>query len=141
MRVSHKREAGDGVKKAGRQLLVYLPIAGACALLNIGVLIAADFVGFHYIVGCALSFFACVLFGYVLHARFTFGVARGQRSLMRYTIAMSANLPISIAAVFALHDVGGLIMLVAAPLVTIVCTAINFALSRWALASRTSCAS
>jgi putative flippase GtrA len=117
-----------------RQLGPYALIAGFCAALNITVMIAGDAVGLHYAVSTAISFILCVLVGYALHCHWTFRSAPRLDSLVRYAIAMAVNYPASLAGIWAFYDLAGLPMTIAAPLSTGATVALNFALSRWAIA-------
>jgi putative flippase GtrA len=115
---------------AGRFLLVGL----ACAMLHNAVMIGGDWLGMHYALSSVVSFAVVVVFGYLLHSGWTFsGAQRGGQSLMRYALMASANLPLSIAGMFVLVDLGGLSVPVASPLVTVLLVVFNFAGSRWAL--------
>jgi putative flippase GtrA len=115
------------------QLAPYALIAGFCAALNIAVMIAGDAAGLHYAVSTALSFGLCVCAGYTLHSRWTFRTEPRLEGLARYTLAMSANYPLSLVSIWALYDRGGLAMTIAAPISTGATVALNFILSRWAI--------
>ncbi|MBX9925438.1 MAG: GtrA family protein [Hyphomicrobiaceae bacterium] len=111
----------------------YLIVGLACALLHNAILIGLDRLAVHYIVSSAVSFVACVAVGYLLHTRYTFSVAAGLASLWRYTVAMAANLPLSIGLLFAMVDVLSIPVVVAAPATTILMFAWNYLASRWAI--------
>jgi hypothetical protein len=49
---------------------------------------------------------------------------------------MALNLPLSIAGMFAFVDLASLAVAIAAPLVTVLLAAFNFAGGRWALRTR-----
>lgn len=116
-----------------RQLGPYAVIAGLCAGLNMAIMIAADEAGLHYVLSTALSFLLCVCVGYALHSRWTFRTVAGYDGLLRYAAAMAVNYPASLLSIWALYDVAGLPMIVAAPVSTAAMVALNFALSRWAI--------
>jgi putative flippase GtrA len=98
-------------------------------------MIAGDLLGVHYLASSAVSFVLVVLWGYALHARFTFQAPMSSASLIRYAVAMASNYPLSVALLFVLCDLVGLPMAVAAPVVTAILFAWNFAAARWAIAS------
>jgi hypothetical protein len=78
-----------------------------------------------------------VLVGYWLHSSWTFpGAQPGGMSFARYTLTMALNLPLSIAGMFAFVDLASLAVAIAAPLVTVLLAAFNFAGGRWALRAR-----
>ena len=116
-----------------RQLGPYSAIAGLCAALNVGVMIAGDAIGLHYPLSAALSFGLCVCLGYTLHCQWTFRTERRLEGLARYTAAMSMNYPLSVFSIWAFYDLAGLRMFIAAPLSTGATMGLNFVLSRWAI--------
>jgi putative flippase GtrA len=120
-----------------RQLGPYAAIAGLCAALNISVMIAGDMAGVHYVISTAISFILCVSVGYSLHCRWTFRAAPRVEGLARYTLAMAVNYPASLIGIWGFYDLAGLPMTIAAPLSTAGTAGLNFALSRWAIASPT----
>lgn len=115
----------------------FLVVGFACALLHNAIMILGDRVGLHYAVSSVLSFCIVVTLGYRLHSGWTFSQAEQSRSsFVRYAFAASANLPLSIAGMFVLVDLGGMSVPLASPLVTVLLFAFNFAASRWALRVR-----
>lgn len=115
----------------------FLVVGLACALLHNVIMIAGDRLGLHYAVSSALSFCIVVTLGYRLHSGWTFAQAEQSRSsFARYAFTASANLPLSIAGMFVLVDLGGMSVPLASPLVTVLLFAFNFAASRWALRVR-----
>lgn len=117
-----------------RNLVSYGLIAALCAGLHLAILVIGDALGLHFTVLVTASFVVCVIVGYLGHCRFTFGVAPRLAELGRYTLAMTANYPLTLAIVWLLHDRLGLPMLIAAPASTVLLTAYNFLSSRWAVA-------
>jgi putative flippase GtrA len=112
----------------------FFTVGLACALLHNAIMIAGAWLGAHYVASSLASFVVVVLVGYWLHTAFTWPrAARGRVSLARYTLTMSANLPLFIAGMFVFVDLGGLPVPIAAPLVTVLLMAFNFVGSRWAL--------
>lgn len=116
-----------------RNLFSYGLIAGLCAGLHLAILVVGDAIGLHFMLLVTISFVVCVLVGYFGHCRFTFGIAPTLVELTRYTLAMTANYPLTIAAVWFTHDWMGLPMLIAAPASTVLLTAYNLLSSRWAV--------
>jgi putative flippase GtrA len=111
----------------------YLLVGITCAILHNVILITGDFVGLHYAASCVISFVVVVLWGYGLHSTFTFGRELSAGSLLRYALGMATNLPVSIALMFLLCDVAGLVVVVAAPVATAILFLWNFATSHWAI--------
>jgi putative flippase GtrA len=100
-------------------------------------MIGGDWLGLHYAASSVVSFAIVVTFGYLLHSGWTFaGAERGGTPFVRYALMASANLPLSIAGMFAFVDLAGLSVPLAAPSVTILLALFNFAGSRWALRGR-----
>lgn len=108
-------------------------ISAFCATLNIAVLILSESAGLSLLSSVSLSFCACLVVGYTLHARFTFRQAPGWESFLRYTGAMAMNFPLLIAVLWLFRDVFGLPMTVSAPASTVALTAYNALSVRWAL--------
>ena len=108
-----------------------------CALLHNAIMIGGDWLGLHYVASSFVSFAIVVLVGYLLHSAWTFPAAqRGAMSFARYTLTMALNLPLSLAGMFVLVDLAGLGVPLAAPTVTVMLAAFNFAGGRWALRAR-----
>jgi len=108
-----------------------------CALLHNAIMIGGDRLGLHYVASSFVSFAMVVALGYWLHSAWTFPDAqRSRMSFARYTATMALNLPLSIAGMFAFVDLAGLAVAIAAPLVTVLLAAFNFAGGRWALRAR-----
>src|SRR5947207_1222026 len=59
--------------------------------------------------------------------------ARVRTPFARYALIASANLPLSLAAMFAFVDLGGVSVPLATPLVTVLLVLFNFLGGRWAL--------
>jgi len=114
----------------------YLLVGITCAILHNVILIGGNFFGLHYVAGCLLSYVIVVLWGYGLHATFTFGRELSAVSLFRYALGMAANLPGSIALMFVFCDVAGVSVALAAPMTTAIIFVWNFATSHWAIAGR-----
>lgn len=112
----------------------FFTVSVACALLHNALMIAGDWLGLHYAASSLISFACVTSFGYWLHSAWTFPAAgRGAMTFTRYAVSMSLNLPAFIAGMFLGVDLAGLPVAVAAPLVTVLLWALNFAATRWAL--------
>ena len=120
----------------GRTPLMYGAVAGACLVLHNATMIAADHAGAPLLAGVLLSFMLVALTGYALHSRLTFRQPLSLRALARYALAMSGNVPLAFATTWVWHNPVGLPMIWAAPLASASMLAVNFALSRWAIAGR-----
>lgn len=94
----------------GRFVLVGL----ACAAVDTAVVWALDRQAFRYGVAVTAGFFAGFLLNYVLHARYTFSVARLHASqLLRFIAVVVANYLITLAVVALLHDLAGMDVVIA----------------------------
>jgi putative flippase GtrA len=117
----------------------FFTVGLGCALLHNAIMIGGDWAGLHYVASSFVSFALVVAVGYWLHSGWTFpGAARGRTPFARYALTMAANLPLSIAGMFLLVDLAGLPVSIAAPAVTVLLAAFNFAGGRWALRARQS---
>lgn len=113
--------------------LAYPLVAGFCALLHNAIIIGMDRIGVHYAIASTISFFTVAASGYLLHCAITFRTRPGLRSFLRYLVAMSFNLPLSIVALFLFHDLARLPMVIASPVATIALFVVNYFLSAWAI--------
>lgn len=113
--------------------LRFLTVGGICALLHNIILIAGDFAGVHYVISNLISYAVVVVAGFGLHRAFTFRGRAQESSFIRYALAMAANYPLSIAALFVLIDLIGLPVWIAAPVSTVLLFVWNFTMSRWAI--------
>ena len=112
----------------------FFTVGLACGLLHNAIMIGGDWLGLHYVASSFVSFAIVVAVGYWLHSGWTFpDASRGRMPFARYAFTMAANLPLSLAGMFALVDLAGLSVALAAPAVTVGLAAFNFAAGRWAL--------
>ena len=112
----------------------FFSVGLACALLHNAIMIGGDRLGLHYAVSNVVSFAVVVVVGYVLHSGWTFPEAvRDHASFARYTLSMAANLPLSLAGMFAFVELAGLSVIVAAPVVTVLLAAFNYFAGSWSL--------
>ena len=120
-----------------RTTLVYGAVAGVCLLLHNAIMIIADHAGMRSLAAVLLSFSLVSVTGYALHSRLTFRRPLRLSSLLRYSLAMSANVPMAFVITWLWHVLMGLRMVWAAPVASACMVVLNFLLSRWALIGRT----
>ncbi len=111
----------------------YSLVGLTCAAIHNAILIGLDRFAVHYAVSSVVSFVVVVVVGYLLHTKVTFRAARGFSSFVRYAVAMSANYPLIVALLFLMVTVGGLPVLIASPVGTLVVFCWNYLASRWAI--------
>jgi putative flippase GtrA len=112
----------------------FLSVGIACALLHNAIMLGGYWLGLHYAVSSVISFAIVVAFGYWLHSNWSFPNAeRGRMPFARYALIASANLPLSLAGMFAFVDLGGVSVPLATPLVMVLLVMFNFLGGRWAL--------
>jgi putative flippase GtrA len=112
----------------------YALTAAACMILHNIIMISGDAAGLAMPVAVFISFCLCVLLGFALHSRYTFAVEGDARGLLRYTFAMAANVPLTIALLWFFLTLLSLPMAAASPAATAVLLVVNFFASRWAIA-------
>ena len=111
----------------------YALTAAACMVMHNVIMIGGDAVGLVMPVCVLLSFCVCVLLGFALHSRYTFAVRGDGPALLRYTIAMAANVPLTILLLWFFFTLLRLPMALASPGATLVLLVVNFFASRWAI--------
>lgn len=116
--------------------LRFLVVGGACALLHNVIMIGGDFIGLHYAISNTVSFAIVVATGYTLHLVYTFRERASFGSFVRYVVGLSANYPLSLAAMSVFVDVAALAVWAAAPLATAVLVIWNFMAARWAIVQK-----
>lgn len=119
-----------------RTTLVYGAVASVCLLLHNVTMIMADRAGVPLLAAVLLSFSLVALTGYALHSRLTFRKPMRLRALLRYGLAMSANVPMAFVVTWVWHVLLGTRMVWAAPLASGCMVILNFVLSRWAVVGR-----
>ena len=117
------------VKRTTRYTLVGV----LCAATYNAVMIFGSKVGANYISLIVLSYFIVTPIGYLLHARFTFGVSRSWRDFSRFASAVAASFPIVFIVMVVLVSGLHLAISVAAPTATGIMYLWNYASSHWAL--------
>jgi putative flippase GtrA len=125
----HARQAELGA----RTPFAYVTVAGFCIILHNAVMIIADAGGMALWAAVLLSFTIVASAGYALHCAVTFRQPLALRGFARYTVAMSANVPLAFVTTWFWHEWVGLSMPVAAPLASVCMLAVNFMLGRWAI--------
>lgn len=108
-------------------------VSAICLGLHNTILVAADALGFDYGVALLASFAIVVVVGFILHSRFTFGIAASLPGFVRYSLALIVNVPVQWVLLGAMIEGLRLPMLAAAPLSTATMMMLNFIASRWAL--------
>lgn len=111
----------------------YALVSGLCLITHNVVMVVADRLRLALPLGVIASFGLVVAIGYMLHSRYTFVALHGWQGLARYTAAMAANLPLSIALIWIFSRVLCWPMPIAAPIATFAMLAVNFTASRWAI--------
>jgi len=110
-------------------------VGGACALLANAAIILLVRAGLGTIAATLTSFVPVVLIGYALHAAFTFRRAPTRVSLGRYALAMGANFPLTIGALYLLCDLLKVPVTIAAPATTLLIFVWNYLSGSWAFAA------
>ncbi|WP_298199679.1 GtrA family protein [Novosphingobium sp.] len=116
--------------------LRYSVVAASCLLLHNVVLIGGSALGLGTTAAILASFVVVLTFGYLAHCLFTFRERPALGGLARYGMAMAANVPMTFLSIWLLNGVLRLPMTIAAPVSSIALVAVNFGLSRWAVATR-----
>lgn len=116
-----------------RTPFIYLAVAGVCIVLHNGLLIAGDAVGLPLWGSVLASFFLVATVGYVLHGLFTYSQPLTVANFAKYSVAMSANIPLAFVIIWLWKDIAGLPMVLAAPMASACMLAINFLLGAWAM--------
>ena len=114
----------------------YALVAGVCLIINNAILIAIDWTGAPLASSIGASFVVCAVVGYVLHSRVSFRRNLEVGAFARYVVAMSANVPLTFAALWLWRDFAALRIEIAAPLASISTTLVNFVLCRFAVFGR-----
>jgi putative flippase GtrA len=104
-----------------------------CAVAHNAIMLGLDRWQVHYALSCALSYVVVVVLGYKLHVHFTFEKVAHGASFWRYAAGMAANYPLTLLLLFAMCDLVGWPVTVAAPVATLAMLAWNFCASRWAI--------
>ena len=111
----------------------FLLVGILCAGLHNSVLIVGDAGGLGYAAASILSHVIVIPTAYLLHIRFTFREQGSWRSLARYAVTMTANLPVSVFLLFVLCDVAHLSIATAGPVATLLVFGLNYLTCRWSI--------
>lgn len=111
----------------------YLIVGGLCALVHNAIMIGGAALRLHYAASTVVSYVVVVVLGFLLHARFTYSAQPTLKGFGLYAAGAAMNYPFWLLLMFLLYDLGGLPMAIASPLGTVVLTAWNFFVSRWAI--------
>ncbi|MFI4973002.1 MAG: GtrA family protein [Caulobacterales bacterium] len=113
--------------------LRYLIVAGLCAAVVNGVMIAGAALRVHYLASSLVAFAAAAVLGFVMHSRFTFSVATGLRSFIAYAGALLLNFPIWFLVMFVLCDLARTPVPVASVVDTLLLFGWNYLIARWTI--------
>lgn len=133
-----EQERDAGIRK--RPLLErgwrYTLVGAVCATAHNVIMIAADQVGVHYLLGTVISFLAVTPLGYLLHSRFTFAEPLRFKAFTRFVGGVATAFPISVAMMAILCSGLGFSVAIATPIATIALFFWNFAAAHWAILPR-----
>jgi putative flippase GtrA len=116
-----------------RQISRYAQIGVLCALLNNGIVIALDLIGFAYPVGFAIAFVLVTTLAYVLHSIHTFRVSLSLPALTRFFTGNLGGLAVSVGLMVLFCSGLGMPTWMAMPIVTGLTFVWNLTLAQWAL--------
>lgn len=111
----------------------YACVGLGCAVTNNLLLIGMDAAKIHYAIAVIVSALIMIPLSYYLQLHVTFSVEPEWGAFVRYASALLLNPPISWFLLFLIHDHGGLPMIWAAPIITLIMFIWNFAASNWAI--------
>ena len=114
----------------------YMVVGAICAMANMILMIAGDWVGIHYAPMTVVAFVLVTPMGYFLHAAFTFSEKMSWRSFAKFTSGVAAGYPISLLSFAILCSALGLSVAVAAPIATVILFVWNYVLAHWAILGR-----
>lgn len=120
---------------SARTPFAYVLVAGFCLLLHNVILISANAARIPLWLAVLMSFTVVASAGYFLHTIFTFRQPLSAIALVRYGIAMSANIPLAYGTTWFWYAAIGFPMPIAAPIASACMLALNFVLGRWAIAA------
>ena len=114
----------------------YVAVSLVCVLINNLLLIELDRLGVYYGFNVLISAAVMIPFSFAMQVHITFACEPSWRSFVRYAMILLVNTPAAWLLLALIHDKGGLAMIYAAPIVTMVMFVWNFAGSHWALLIR-----
>lgn len=111
----------------------YTLVGAACAAIYNAVMILGGCAGGGYVRLSLLAFVIVTPIGYLLHARFTFGVRRSWHDFLRFTWGLATGFPVYFLVMAGLCSGLHLAVAVAAPIATVAMYGWNYASAHWAL--------
>lgn len=119
-----------------RHVFGYVGVSGLCLVLHNLSMIVADSLGAILPLAVLSSYLLVVVTGYALHSLISFRRELNVAALLRYALAMSANIPLAMAATWVWTGPVGLPMYWASPVATLCMILVNYLLSHWAIGRR-----
>lgn len=113
------------LRRTGR----YAQVGLVCAIINNGVVIGLDHLGYHYAVSVTLGFLVVTVVGYLLHCVYTFRTKAAPNGWVRFMTANLSGFPLSMGSMFLLCDVAHLSASAAMPIATLLLFAWNYLLA------------
>lgn len=117
------------------RLTRFAMVGALCALLTNAAVIVLARAGLGTLAASVLAFVPVLLVGYALHAAFTFRSQPSRVSFARYTLAVAANFPIWIGALYVLCDLLKIPVTIAAPAATLLIFLWSYLSGGWAFAA------
>jgi putative flippase GtrA len=117
------------------RLTRFVMVGALCALLANAAIILLVRAGLGVLAATVLVFVPVLLVGYALHAAFTFRSQPSRAAFGRYALAMAANFPIWIGALYVLCDLLRISITIAAPATTVLVFLWNYLSGGWAFAA------
>jgi putative flippase GtrA len=114
------------------RLTRFVMVGALCALLTNAAIILLVRAGLSTLGATVLAFVPVLLVGYALHAAFTFRRQPSRMSFGRYTLAVAANFPIWIGALYVLCDLLKIPVAIAAPATTLLIFLWSYLAGGWA---------
>jgi putative flippase GtrA len=108
-------------------------IAIVCVLVNNVLLITLDWLSVRSAPSVLISAVVMIPLSFGLHARLTYAVQPTWAAFRRYAAVLIVNTPLAWLLLLAIHDLGKMPMIYAAPIVTLLLFLWNFSASTWAL--------
>jgi putative flippase GtrA len=113
----------------------FATVGAFCAVLTNVAIILLVRAGLGNVTATVVTFVPVLLLGYALHAAFTFRRARSGVSFGRYTLAMAANFPLTVGAIYLLCDVLRIPVAIGAPATTLLIFLWNYVAGSWAFSA------
>ncbi|MEO0464541.1 MAG: GtrA family protein [Pseudomonadota bacterium] len=120
-------------RQRGLHVATFLGGSVLCAAINNAILIAGDWLNFHYVVLLVICYFTSSSVGYVYHCRITFDQPMNNRGYFNFVTGIWFGLPVSLALIALMVDWLGFPMWVAAPVMTIIMFLYHYLVARLAI--------